>query len=40
MTEHYEDDEETKTKRVLSNAQVLRFIGGFWLRRPPCSGRR
>jgi len=34
MTDHYEDDEETKTKRVLSNAQVLRFIGGFWLRRP------
>ncbi|OHB29279.1 MAG: multidrug ABC transporter ATP-binding protein [Phenylobacterium sp. RIFCSPHIGHO2_01_FULL_69_31] len=34
MTEHYEDDEEIKTKRVLSNRQVLAFIGGFWLRRP------
>jgi ATP-binding cassette subfamily B protein len=34
MTDHYEDDEETKTKRVLSNTQVLRFISGFWMRRP------
>jgi ATP-binding cassette, subfamily B, bacterial len=33
-TEHYEDDEETKAKRVLSNRQVLRFIAGFWMRRP------
>jgi ATP-binding cassette subfamily B protein len=34
MTEHYEDDEEIKKDRVLSNTQVLRFIGGFWMRRP------
>jgi len=33
-TEHYEDDEETKAKRVLSNRDVLRFIAGFWMRRP------
>jgi ATP-binding cassette subfamily B protein len=34
MTEHYEDDEETKKERVLSNGKVLGFIAGFWLRRP------
>jgi ATP-binding cassette subfamily B protein len=33
MTEHYEDNEETK-ERVLSNAQVLGFIARFWMRRP------
>ena len=27
-------DEEIDRARVLSNTQVLRFIGGFWLRRP------
>jgi len=34
MTEHYEDDEETKRERTLSNGRVLGFISGFWLRRP------
>jgi ATP-binding cassette subfamily B protein len=34
MTDHYEDDEETKAKRVLSNSAVLRFIASFWMRRP------
>ncbi|HEX5378459.1 MAG TPA: ABC transporter ATP-binding protein [Phenylobacterium sp.] len=33
MTEHYEDNEEVRT-RVLSNAQVLGFIARFWMRRP------
>jgi ATP-binding cassette subfamily B protein len=33
MTEHYEDNEETR-ERVLSNAQVLGFIARFWMRRP------
>ncbi|WP_293679548.1 ABC transporter ATP-binding protein [uncultured Phenylobacterium sp.] len=33
MTEHYEDDEEIKRDRVLSNSQVLGFIARFWLRR-------
>ena len=31
--EQYEDDEAAR-KRVLSNTQVLAFIGGYWLRRP------
>jgi ATP-binding cassette subfamily B protein len=31
--EQYEDDEATR-KRVLSNSQVLAFIGGYWRRRP------
>jgi len=34
MTEHYEDDEETKRERTLSNGRVLGFIASFWLRRP------
>jgi ATP-binding cassette subfamily B protein len=34
MTDHYEDDEEIKRDRVLSNSQVLAFIGRYWLRRP------
>ncbi|WP_309089211.1 ABC transporter ATP-binding protein [Phenylobacterium sp.] len=33
MTEHYEDDDETKKDRVLKNRQVLGFIAGFWMRR-------
>src|SRR4051812_8646678 len=34
MTDHYEDEEETRDKKhLLSNSQVLGFIGGFWLRR-------
>ena len=34
MTDHYEDEEETRDKRgLLSNSQVLGFIAGFWLRR-------
>jgi ATP-binding cassette subfamily B protein len=32
MTDHYEDTDDTR-QRVLSNAQVLGFISGFWLRR-------
>ena len=32
MTEHYDDDEDTR-ERVLSNGQVIGFIGRFWLRR-------
>ncbi|HEY5072728.1 MAG TPA: ABC transporter ATP-binding protein [Caulobacteraceae bacterium] len=31
--EQYEDDESTR-RRVLSNGQVLAFIGGYWRRRP------
>jgi ATP-binding cassette subfamily B protein len=31
--EQYEDDEAAR-KRVLTNAQVLAFIAGFWARRP------
>src|SRR5258707_13247309 len=31
--EQYEDDETTRA-RVLSNGQVLAFIGGYWRRRP------
>ncbi|HZL00407.1 MAG TPA: ABC transporter ATP-binding protein [Caulobacteraceae bacterium] len=31
--EQYEDDESTR-QRVLSNRQVLAFIGGYWARRP------
>jgi ATP-binding cassette subfamily B protein len=31
--EQYEDDEAGR-RRVLSNAQVLAFIGGYWARRP------
>ena len=34
MTDHYEDDDDIKKERALSNRQVLGFIGGFWLRRP------
>src|SRR5687768_18031220 len=34
MTDHYEDDDEFKKKRTLSNSQVLGFIAGFWMRRP------
>ncbi|HYE47164.1 MAG TPA: ABC transporter ATP-binding protein [Caulobacter sp.] len=33
MSEHYEDEEVTRG-RVLSNGQVLAFIGRLWLRRP------
>ena len=34
MTDHYEDEEETRDKKgLLSNGQVLGFIAGFWLRR-------
>ncbi len=33
MSEHYEDEEVTRT-RVLSNSQVLAFIARLWLRRP------
>ncbi|MDO9335733.1 MAG: ABC transporter ATP-binding protein [Caulobacter sp.] len=33
MSEHYEDEEVTRT-RVLSNGQVLAFIARLWLRRP------
>jgi ATP-binding cassette subfamily B protein len=33
MTEHYEDEEETRG-RALSNGQVLAFIARLWLRRP------
>src|SRR4051794_38567777 len=34
MTDHYEDEEEARDKKhLLSNSQVLAFIGGFWLRR-------
>lgn len=33
MTEQYEDPEETRRERVLSNGQVLAFIASFWLRR-------
>ncbi|MGA0608214.1 ABC transporter ATP-binding protein [Phenylobacterium sp. VNQ135] len=33
MTDHYEDDDETKKDRVLKNSQVLGFIARFWLRR-------
>ena len=33
MTDHYEDAEDAR-RRTLSNGQVLRFITGFWLRRP------
>jgi ATP-binding cassette subfamily B protein len=31
--DQYDDDEATR-KRVLSNGQVLAFIGGYWRRRP------
>ena len=31
--EQYEDDEVDR-RRLLSNADVLRFIAGFWRRRP------
>jgi hypothetical protein len=31
--EQYEDDESTR-RRVLTNGQVLAFIGGYWMRRP------
>ncbi len=33
MTDHYEDT-EAQPRRVLKNHQVLRFVAGFWLRRP------
>jgi ATP-binding cassette subfamily B protein len=33
MTDHYEDSEEVAKERVLTNLQVLGFIGRFWLRR-------
>ena len=33
MTEHYEEIDES-ANRVLSNRQVLRFVMGYWLRRP------
>ena len=33
LLEQYEDDEANR-RRLLSNAQVLRFIGGYWARRP------
>jgi ATP-binding cassette subfamily B protein len=33
MTDHYEDDDETKKDRVLKNSQVMGFIARFWLRR-------
>jgi len=33
MTDHYEDEEETRG-RVLSNGQVLAYIARLWLRRP------
>ena len=33
VLEQYEDDEASR-RRLLSNAQVLRFIGGYWARRP------
>jgi ATP-binding cassette subfamily B protein len=32
MTDHYEDTDEHK-ERVLSNRQVLGYLGGYWLRR-------
>ena len=32
MTDHYEDTDDQK-ERVLSNRQVLAFMGGYWLRR-------
>lgn len=31
--EQYEDDDGAR-QRVLSNSQVLAFIGGYWLKRP------
>jgi len=34
MTDHYEDEDETRKDRALSNRQVLGFIAGFWMRRP------
>lgn len=34
MTDHYEDDDDIKKERALSNRQVLGFIAGFWVRRP------
>ncbi|CAN5878556.1 ABC transporter ATP-binding protein [soil metagenome] len=33
MTEHYEEADES-ANRVLSNRQVLAFVGRYWLRRP------
>ena len=33
MTDHYEDEDETR-QRVLKNRQVAGFISGFWWRRP------
>lgn len=33
MTEHYEDEEETR-ERQLSNSKVLAFVAGYWRRRP------
>ncbi|TAL29803.1 ABC transporter ATP-binding protein [Phenylobacterium sp.] len=33
MTDHYEDEEETR-ERQLSNGKVLAFVAGYWRRRP------
>ena len=33
MTDHYEDEEETR-ERQLSNSNVLAFVAGYWRRRP------
>jgi ATP-binding cassette subfamily B protein len=33
MTDHYEDEEETR-ERQLSNRKVLAFVAGYWKRRP------
>lgn len=33
MTDHYEDEEETR-ERQLSNSRVLAFVAGYWRRRP------
>ena len=33
MTDHYEDEEETR-ERQLSNSKVLAFVAGYWRRRP------
>jgi ATP-binding cassette subfamily B protein len=33
MTDHYEDEEETR-ERQLSNRKVLGFIATYWRRRP------
>ncbi len=33
MTDHYEDEDDSRKDRVLTNRQVLGFIAGFWMRR-------